>query len=115
MDKIKAEIKATLDKNDQRWEIVAALRDAQKGSPFERDVFAGNVDDSDVEDDAVFLTVLRVVPGRKIAIPTVLKMTAEKGNWKYAGIDRKRTGKAMRQLVRGLSGGGAQAEPDTDF
>ena len=115
MEKIKAEIKAMIDKKDQRWEIVAALRDAQKGSTFEGDVFSGKIGDTDVEDDAVFLTITRVIPGRKVAIPTVLKMTAEKGNWKYAGIDRARTGKAMRQMVRGLRGGGAPAKPDTDF
>ena len=119
LDKIKADIKKTLDKDDQRWEIVAALREAQKGSPFERDVFAGKISESDVDDDgAVFLTVTREIPGRRVSIPTVLKMTTEKDDWKYAGIDRTRTQAAMQEMARRLRGGRGPAKPagpDTDF
>ena len=115
LDKIKAEIKTTIDKNDQRWKVVAALREAQKGSPFERDVFAGKISESDVDDDAVFLTVTRKIPGRRVAIPTVLKMTTAKGDWKYAGIDRARTQVAMQQMVQRMRGRRAPAKPDTDF
>ena len=98
LDKIKSEIKTVIDKDDQRWEIIAALREAQKGSPFERDVFAGKISESDVDNDVVFLTVTRTIPGRQITVPTVLRMTTENDEWKYAGIDRARTQKAMQKL-----------------
>lgn len=115
-DKTKAEIMAAIDKNEQRWEIIAALRAVQKGSPLGVDVFTNKVsDDSDIDDKTVFLTVTRDGPNERIAIPTVVKMTAEKGDWKYAGIDQLRTQRSIQRLVQRMRGGGAPAEPDTDF
>ena len=114
-DKLTAEIMKALDADDQRWEIVAALRKAQEGSPFSRDPFAGKVSDSDIDDNAVFLTVSRKTPGGRVAIPTVVKMTEEKGKWKYAGMDQSRTQNATRKMMQRRGGNRAPAEPDTDF
>ena len=114
-DKLKTEIMTAIDKNDQRWEIVAALRDAQKGSSFHRDVFKGKVSDSAVDGDAVFLTVTQKAPEGAVAFPSVVKMTAQKGKWKYAGMDLPRTRKAMQQARQRPRGRRTPAEPDTDF
>ena len=115
-DKLKADILKALDKNDQRWEIVAALREAQKESAFHRDIFKGKVSDSEVKDNSVFLTLAQEAPGGSVAFPTVVKMTAEEGKWKYAGMDMLRTREAMQQTMRRKRGrGAAPAEPDSDF
>ena len=114
-DKLTAEIMKALDADDKRWEIVAALRKAQEGSPFSRDPFVGKVSDSDIDDNAVFLTVSRKTSGGQVAIPTVVKMTEEKGKWKYAGMDQSRTQNATRKMMQRRGRNRAPAEPDTDF
>ena len=115
--KLKAEVMAALDKDDQRWEVIAELRKATKGASFLRDVFASKVSasDSDVDDGVVFLTVNQSTPGGKVAVPTVLKMTSEKGEWKYDGLDSPRTQKAMQRTRQRLRGRRAPAAPTTDF
>ena len=114
-DKVKAEVKAAIDKDDQRWEIVTALRKSSKEANFLRDVFAAKVGDSEVKDGVVFLTVTQEALGGSFAVPTVLKMTDVKGDWKYDGVDSARTQKALQQTIRRLRGGAAPKEPDTDF
>ena len=119
--KLKTEILAAIDKDDQRWEIVDALRKAQKEASFNRDVLAGKISESDTDDSTVFLTVVQDKPAGQIAIPIVAKMTAQDGKWKYSGIDGPRTQKAMQQMMQrrrgesGAGGGGAPKGPDTDF
>ena len=116
-NKLKADILKAIDKDDQRWEIVAALREASKGSIFHRDIFKGEVSNSEVDDSTVFLTLSQKAPGGKVAFPTVVKMTAEKGEWKYSGMDMPRTRKEMQQIMLRMRGGrgAAPAKPDTDF
>ena len=116
-NKLKADILKAIDKDDQRWEIVAALREAQKGSVFHRDIFKGEVSSSEIGDGEVFLTLTQEAPGGKVGFPTVVKMKAEKGTWKYSGMDMPRTRKAMQQTMQRMRGGGgrAPAKPDTDF
>ena len=113
-DEIKAEILAAIDKNDKRWEIVAALINARRDTPFGRDIFGGKVDDSDVAEGEVFLTVTREAAGSRIAVPAVVKMTGGKGNWKYAGIDTSRTQKAVQRMMQRLRSGGS-ADGPRDF
>ena len=121
--KLKAEILAALDKDDQRWEIVEALRDAQKKTSFNRDVLAGKVGESDIGDSTVYLTVTQDAPEGQVAIPIVAKMKSEKGSWKYAGIDGSRTQRAMQKMQQekqkqkqpGEADEPAKKEPDTDF
>ena len=115
--KLKAQILTAIDANDQRWEIVTALRKAQKGATFNRDVLGGKVSESDIDDKAVFLTVVQDVAVGQIAIPIVARMTSEEGKWKYAGIDPRRTQRAMQLMMQKRRGGGDKvpAEPDTDF
>ncbi|MDB2686101.1 EF-hand domain-containing protein [Mariniblastus sp.] len=116
-NKLKADILKAIDKDDQRWEIVAALREASKGSIFHRDIFKGKVSNSEVDDSAVFLTLSQESPGGKVVFPTVVKMTAEKGKWKYAGMDMPRTRMAMQQIMMRMrgAGGAAPAKPKSDF
>ncbi|MDB2686946.1 EF-hand domain-containing protein [Mariniblastus sp.] len=114
-NKLKADVLAAIDKNDQRWEIVSAMREAQQGSPVQRDIFATEIGDSDASDSEVFLTLSAKEKAGQFALPTVVKMTAEKGNWKYAGIDLKRTSKATQEMLQGLRRQPAPAAPGTDF
>ena len=113
-DKIKADIMAAIDKNDRRWEIVAELNEAQKGTPLSRNIFGGKVGDSDVNGEAVFLTVTRNTTGSQIAVPAVVKMTVDNGSWKYAGLDPSRTQKAIQRMMQRLRGG-KDVGPKTDF
>ena len=114
-EKLKAEVVAALDENNQRWEIVTALRDAQEGSPIFRDVFANKISDSTADGSLVFLTLTRAAQKGKAAIPTVVKMVAEEGSWKYDGIDLPRTQQAMQQMMQQLRKRSAPAEPESDF
>ena len=113
--KVKAEILKAIDKDGQRWEIVAAFHDAQKASPLSNDVFVGKVGGAEVDGDEVFLTMTQEAPKGKIALPIILKMTAEKGDWKYAGIDQARTQGAMLKMMQGMRKRGAPKKPDSDF
>ena len=113
--KLKAEIMAAIDKDEKRWEIVDALRSAQEEISFNRDVLAGKVGDSDADKNTVFLTVTQDANVGQIAIPIVAKMKAEKGKWKYTGIDSSRTQKAMQKMMKRLRSGAKPADPDTDF
>ena len=106
--KLKTEILTAIDANDQRWEIVAALRKAQKEVSFNRDVLAGKVGDSDTDDGTVFLTVTQEASPGQIAIPIVAKMKTVEGKWKYTGIDGPRTQKAMQKMLQRRRGGGAR-------
>ena len=116
--KLKAEILETIDAGDQRWKIVAALRDAQKEAAFNRDVLAGEVGESDVDGNTAYLTVTQDVPVGRIAIPIVAKMTDKDGDWMFAGIDGARTNRAMQEMMRKRRGEKSEAKPTgpaTDF
>ena len=103
LEKMKAEIIAAIDENDQRWEIFSAIQKARKGSPLESDVFGGKVSGSDVEDGTVFLTLTRE-GGNQRAIPSVVKMTAVDDKWQYNGIDQARSRRAVQRMLRGTRG-----------
>ena len=116
--KLEKQILKALDAEDQRWKIISALRKAQKGTAFNRDVLAGKVSGSTVDDSTVFLIVIQEKPEGQMAIPIVAKMTSEDGQWKYAGIDGLRTRKAMQEMImkrRAEAEKAAPEEPDTQF
>ena len=113
MKKAYAPVLKGLDKKGKRWEIVSDLWNAQKGSPFQMSPLTGNVEDHEVEGKLAYVRVKIVPPqmddesGMMMQImspPMYLKMEKEAGSWKYAGLDMKRTQKAMEEFMKNQPG-----------
>ena len=115
-EELRAQVMEAVDKDDKRWEIVKAIREAQEGTPFGRNSLTGEVDDTDSEKGHVFLTIERSLGGAG-APPSVVKMKqAKDGSWQYDGIDPARTTKKMRKFMQEMQrrapGGGQRFKDD---
>lgn len=104
-----SKIMKELDKKGDRWEIVGALWNAQKGSPFATNPLTGKIESHEADGDKVYLMVKSAPPeanddGGGIMVmvkspPVCLVMEKEKSDWKYSGMDRERTMKAMKKFM----------------
>ncbi len=97
-----------LDKDQQRWDIISELWAAARNSPMEIILIRGPVQRSAYAEDAVFLQVARGVAGdvKKFdvgAAPSVAKFVNADGNWKFDGIDVRKTASVKRIHERKLS------------
>lgn len=107
-EKVKAELFKALEEDKNRWQIIAAIRKAQEGSPFDRNSLTGEVEKSNVEGEHVYLTIKGNSSGAaRVAPPTVVKMKQVKDDWQFDGVDAVRTGQAVQQMMQRLQRRGA--------
>ena len=101
-----------MDKDNKRWEIVGDLWKAQEGSPFQVSHLYGTAKEHEVEKDNAFIRVEMKLPQQDgmpnnisfQAPPIWVKMKKVKDNWKFDGVDRERTQKAMQKFRRNMPG-----------
>ena len=97
-----------LDKEKQRWKIIAKLWAVTKKAPMELILIRGPVQRSAFAEEAVFLQVARQAEGdaKKFdagAAPSVAKFINEDGVWKFDGLDVDKTASLKRQHERKLA------------
>jgi len=97
-----------LDKDKQRWKIVAKLWAVTKKAPMELILIRGPVQRSAFAEEAVFLQLARQAEGdeKKFdvgAAPSVAKFINEDGVWKFDGLDVKKTASLKKLYERKLA------------
>jgi hypothetical protein len=117
----KTKILAAIDEDDRRWEIVAAVWEAQSSSPLMISAVNGEIKETELDDDVCFLTIKMKPPeaaggGIQIQIqspPSIVRMEKVDESWTYAGRDPERTERAMKEFMQNLNLG--RGRPKTDF
>lgn len=109
----KKTVMEALDKDGNRWKVIAAIWEAQSNSPFHMSPLAGKIDESEMDGDVCFLTVVSKPPAagggiqiQVMAPPSIVRIEKTDDGWKYGGRDPERTQKAMEKFMEEMQGGG---------
>lgn len=119
----KEKVLKAIDKDGKRWEVIGAIWDAQSNSPFHMSPLAGEIEESELDGDVCYLTVVvkPEMPGggggaqiQVMAPPSIVRIEKTEEGWMYAGRDEERTRKAMEEFMEGMGGmdGGPDFGPD---
>ena len=103
------------DGKENRFAVIQELWQARSGSPFSVSVFAGKVQKEETEGETVNLTISPKVvaaendeAGVMIQIevpPVVIDVRKVDGQWKYVGMNEKKSAEAMKNYKPKMGGG----------
>ncbi len=120
----KKKVIAALDKDGKRWEVIAAIWDAQSESPFQMSPLAGEVEESELDGEVCYLTVVVKpdMPGggggvqmQIMSPPSIIRIEKTDKGWMYGGRDDERTQAAMEEFMEEMQGMGGGADFGPDF